>query len=268
MNTLCHVVRMGRCPHASARGTVDAHRFRTPTKGDLVSLSADQSTGGSATGTPEPTESNLPGGRYLLVLICLITSYLISALMSGRVAIIIAALFYLATILLALSTSRHPEHRLARGVPLGIGTAAAIGLVAAGTDVTTGIASLWFVLILAITVGVVVRRVLLDPVVTLQTIFGALSAYLMIGLMFAAGYAAIKHLSTESLFVNGEPANTKTIQYFSFTTLTTLGYGDFTAAGNAGRAIATLEALAGQIFLATLVARLVASYVPMERSRK
>ena len=51
-----------------------------------------------------------------------------------------------------------------------------------------------------------------------------------------------------------------TFQYFSFVTLTTLGYGDFTAAGNGGRALAVIEALAGQVVLATLVARLVSAY--------
>ena len=54
--------------------------------------------------------------------------------------------------------------------------------------------------------------------------------------------------------------NTKTFQYFSFTTLTTLGYGDFTAAQDSGRAVAVLEAMVGQMFLATLVARLVAGF--------
>ena len=51
-------------------------------------------------------------------------------------------------------------------------------------------------------------------------------------------------------------------QYFSFTTLTTLGYGDFTAAFKGGRAVAMLEAMTGQIFLATLVAKLVATFRP------
>jgi len=54
--------------------------------------------------------------------------------------------------------------------------------------------------------------------------------------------------------------NTQTFQYFSFTTLTTLGYGDYTALENSGRAVAVMEALTGQIFLATLVARLVAAF--------
>ena len=106
----------------------------------------------------------------------------------------------------------------------------------------------------------IVRRVLARPTVTLQSIYGALSAYLIAGLMFAAFYAAIDHLDAAPFFADRQPASTQTFQYFSFTTLTTLGYGDFTAAGNGGRAIAVIEALAGQVFLATLVARLVAAF--------
>ena len=112
----------------------------------------------------------------------------------------------------------------------------------------------------------VVRRVLARPTVTIQSIYGALSAYLIVGLMFAACYAAMPYLSGTDFFASHEPANTQTFQYFSFTTLTTLGYGDFTAAESGGRAIAVMEALTGQVFLATLVARLVAAYrAPRER---
>jgi hypothetical protein len=70
----------------------------------------------------------------------------------------------------------------------------------------------------------------------------------------------MNELGTSDFFANKQPANTQTFQYFSFTTLTTLGYGDFTAAESGGRSIAVLEALTGQVFLATLVARLVAAY--------
>jgi hypothetical protein len=86
------------------------------------------------------------------------------------------------------------------------------------------------------------------------------SAYLIIGLMFASCYAAIDHLGVPPFFADNQPATSQTFQYFSFTTLTTLGYGDFTAVGSGGRAVAVLEALAGQVFLATLVARLVSAY--------
>jgi hypothetical protein len=106
-------------------------------------------------------------------------------------------------------------------------------------------------------VSVVVGRVLRHRVVTMQTVFGALSAYLLIGFMFAALFTAAATLTTTPLFANGEPADPDGIQYFAFITLTTTGYGDLTPAGQPGRSLAVLEALAGQIFLVTLVARLV-----------
>src|SRR5207245_10335758 len=99
-----------------------------------------------------------------------------------------------------------------------------------------------------------------------QAIYAALTAYLVIGFMFAAVFAAIYHLNGDQFFARGEIANTQTFQYFSYTTLTTLGYGDFTAGYSTGRAVAVLEALTGQVFLATLVARLVAAFrAPADR---
>jgi Major intrinsic protein/Ion channel len=93
-----------------------------------------------------------------------------------------------------------------------------------------GIASIWAGLVLLFAVVLIVHRVLSFGTVTIQSIYGALSAYLITGLMFAAFYAALNVLGGDHFFANGQPASTQTFQYFSFTTLTTLGYGDFTAA--------------------------------------
>jgi hypothetical protein len=141
-----------------------------------------------------------------------------------------------------------------------IGSVGALAATLTHTQDGEGAAYLWRGLILLITVVLIVRRVLARPTVTVQSIYGALSAYLVVGLMYAAFYAAIQHLGSGEFFAHHQPANTQTLQYFSFTTLTTLGYGDFTAAGNGGRALAVIEALTGQVFLATLVARLVAAF--------
>jgi len=140
------------------------------------------------------------------------------------------------------------------------GTAAAIAASLTHTRIGEGAADIWKGLILLVTAVLIVRRVLARATITVQSIYGALSAYLIIGLMFAAFYAAIQHLGSGEFFASHQPADTQTLQYFSFTTLTTLGYGDFTAAGNPGRALAVVEALTGQVFLATLVARLVAGF--------
>ena len=64
---------------------------------------------------------------------------------------------------------------------------------------------------------------------------GVISAYMIIGLMFAAIYGAIYGFDGNTFFAQGAIGNSKTFQYFSFTTLTTLGYGDFTAATSGGR---------------------------------
>jgi hypothetical protein len=202
-----------------------------------------------------------------MLLLVLISTYLLSAFSSSKLVIDLQVLLFLAVLMLALRNAPLPRRwTLLVSVVALTGSAAAVGASVTGTEAGMGAAEIWKGLVLLLTAVLIVRRVLARPVVTIQSIYGALSAYIIIGLMFAAWYAAMWHVDGR-FFVNGEPANTQTFQYFSFTTLTTLGYGDFTAAGEGGRAIAVMEALTGQIFLATLVARLVAAFrAPAERA--
>ena len=130
-------------------------------------------------------------------------------------------------------------------------------------DVARGASGLWMTLILLMTACLIVWRVVTFPSVTVQSIYGAVSAYMIIGLMFASLYGAMYYLGHRVFFAQATATATPSLfQYFSFTTLTTLGYGDFTAVTNSGRAFAMIEAITGQIFLATLVARLVAAFRP------
>ncbi|MGC1283703.1 MAG: potassium channel family protein [Streptosporangiaceae bacterium] len=201
-----------------------------------------------------------PGGRYGLLLLVLISTYLLSSF-SISVAADLQVPLFLAALLLALR--RSPLSRrwtMLVGAVALVGSVAAFGASLTDTNTGDGVSELWKGLVLLLTAVLIVRRVLARPTVTLQSIYGALSAYIIIGLMFATFYAAIEHLGAGNFFADGHRANTQTFQYFSFTTLTTLGYGDFTAAGNGGRALAVMEALTGQVFLATLVARLVAAF--------
>jgi voltage-gated potassium channel Kch len=75
--------------------------------------------------------------------------------------------------------------------------------------------------------------------------------------MFAALFAAIGGIGAEPFFVQADDPGVQTYLYFSFVTLTTVGYGDFTAATNLGRTLATTEALLGQLYLVTVIAVLV-----------
>ena len=206
----------------------------------------------------EPTG---PEARYGLLLITLITAYLLSAVTHSEWA---EAVHVGLIVVVALLAVRHAGltrrgNVLVIGVTLVTATAAAVGVTSTNTR-AEGIASIWNGLLLLATVVVIIDRVVRFERVTAQSIYAALSSYLLIGLMFASFFGALGYLVSGPFFADGQPVNSQTLQYFSFTTLTTLGYGDFTAAGSLGRALAVLEALAGQVFLATLVARLVSAY--------
>ncbi len=204
------------------------------------------------------------GPRYGSLLVILIVTYLLSALTVGALVSTVQVVLFLGVVLIALRSGRF-HHRTGQIIAVGLlvgTTAAAIFQLVDKNGQGGALASLWTALILVLAVFFIVRQVLAQPEITEQSIFGALSAYMMIGLIFSAVYLAMWKFNgtSHSFFANGTTPNTKLFQYFSFTTLTTLGYGDFTAVGDGGRAVAVLEAMVGQMFLATLVARLVAGF--------
>jgi hypothetical protein len=110
--------------------------------------------------------------------------------------------------------------------------------------------------------------------VTVETMFGGLCLYLIVGLFFGTAFAAIEEIGGNAFFHQLSVAQSETndFLYFSFTTLTTVGYGDLTAATNFGRSLAITEALIGQIYLVTVVAVIISNMRPSrarprERSR-
>jgi Ion channel len=200
--------------------------------------------------------------RFSLVFALLVVSYLLSALLSSPRSRALDLVLYAVVLLIALRSAGLPPRtarRLRWAMLTGSLVAAALVLVGTGR-VVVGSAALWLAAVTATTVCVVVWRVLHHERITLQTVFGALSAYLLIGFTFAALFAATAQFDTRTFFVGGQPAENDNLQYFTFVTLTTTGYGDLVAAHNPGRALATMEALIGQIFLVTLVARLVSQF--------
>jgi len=203
--------------------------------------------------------------RFGLLFAVLAGTYLVSAFLSGPLIRILQLALFLAVVMIAVRASRVTRRitRLANAVVLA-GTAAALAVTQATSATpssrTAGAAFAWIAAMLLFAVILILREVLTAKDVTLQSIFGALSAYLVIGLMFAAGYATMSAFGGAPFFANGQPGSTATFQYFSFTTLTTVGYGDFTAAAASGRAVAVMEAVLGQVFLAVLVGWLVSTF--------
>ena len=110
----------------------------------------------------------------------------------------------------------------------------------------------------AIIVGVV-RSLRARQGVTLEAVFGVLCVYLLIGMLFAFLYGSIDRLGGSPFFAGGQPASVADCLYYSFTTLTTVGYGDLTAHSNLGHTLSVSEALVGQIYLVTIVSLIVAN---------
>jgi drug/metabolite transporter (DMT)-like permease len=118
---------------------------------------------------------------------------------------------------------------------------------------------------IAIATGVV-RHVRQERAVTIPTMFGVLCIYLLIGMLFAFMFSVVDHLAHTPFFTNGQEDQSDFL-YFSFTTITTTGYGDFVPATNLGHSLAIAEALTGQIYLVTVVAVIVGNLRPRQAPR-
>lgn len=165
-----------------------------------------------------------------------------------------------ATLFVAVLTSRAPRatRRVASiavaGVVLVGGIAAAVGGAhpALTFAATAGL--------LLVTAGVILAglvRLVIERGVVLQAVFGALAVYMLVGLTFAFLIGAMATGGSGAFFASGTDATQATRVYYSFTALTTTGFGDYTAAGQPGRALAVLEMLVGQLYLVTVIATLV-----------
>lgn len=109
----------------------------------------------------------------------------------------------------------------------------------------------------AVIVGIV-RSLRARGHVTVEAVFGVLCLYILIGMFFAGVYGSIDRLG-QDFFANGASGTVAHCLYFSFITLTTVGYGDYTAASNLGHTLSATEALIGQIYLVTVVSVIVSN---------
>jgi hypothetical protein len=110
----------------------------------------------------------------------------------------------------------------------------------------------------AIALGVI-RSLRATRMVRLEAVMGVLSLYVMLGLLFAFLFGAVDQLGGEPFFAGGAAATVAKCLYFSFTTLTTVGYGDLAARSDLGHTLCVFEMLIGQIYLVTVVSLIVSN---------
>lgn len=110
-----------------------------------------------------------------------------------------------------------------------------------------------------IAAGATLKFVVQAPVVDAETVYAALSTYLLAGLFFGIIYSAIEFMQPGSFAGPGEFTEASAV-YYSFVTLATLGYGDFLPKTDLARGVATFEVIGGQLYLAVMVARLIGAF--------
>lgn len=208
---------------------------------------------------------------YGLLLVLLLSDFmLLAALPDSPFSGALRVPFVIVTLFLALRTSHASPHlvRLARFATV-IAVIATVASFLGDAERIRAATGLIFVILLAATPIVILRRILGHAEVTIETILGALCVYLLIGLTFASLFTTVNALGTEYFALPASQNQPVDLLYLSFITLTTVGFGDVVPNGDFARSIVVLEALIGQIFLVTLVARLVAGFgrEPRQRSR-
>jgi len=117
-------------------------------------------------------------------------------------------------------------------------------------------------------IGLMLRYVFGPEVMDADRLWGAASVYLLIGILWCFIYALTEISVDVAFLVRGEPARLALtdLRYFSFSTLTTIGFGDIVPVTRTGQIAAILEGIVGTLFLAILIAKLVGVYPPPQRA--
>ena len=137
-----------------------------------------------------------------------------------------------------------------------LGASFTIALTQAGGDARRYL-SVTSLLLTLLAMGAIARRIRIHPEISMLTVLGAVCLYVLLGLSFAFAFESAGEFGSQPFFTSHEAGTRGDYVYFSFTTMATVGYGDLTAQGGVGRALAVTEGLFGQIYLVTAVAALI-----------
>lgn len=167
-------------------------------------------------------------------------------------------LLYSATLVTALWTSGRTRLNSRTTVALAwLAAVAAASQLVFGGDNLAALVALCTGVLIGATIVVIALGILDQGIVNAQSVLGALCIYVLLGLMFAFLYGIVAVLGDGDFFAQGTDGDRAVRVYFSFVTLATVGYGDYTAAHDVGRTLAIVEGLSGQLYLVTVIALLV-----------
>ena len=199
-----------------------------------------------------------------LVLILVLLTYVLASLTrySGWTAVVITGAGCASAVVAFVSSGSRSSRVSVVGWLAATAVALAVAAAITDHDFLLGAAALLQMFLLVAATGTVLSAVLTEPDVNFRTILGAISVYMIFGLLFTSLYVTIDRLQTGAFFISEAGSHEGNYIFFSFTTLTTTGYGNLVPAAQPGKMFAGLEMLIGQIFLVTLIAGLVSLWRP------
>jgi len=130
--------------------------------------------------------------------------------------------------------------------------------------------SIFGIIFIAYIAVLILAHIFRQDEVTLEMIYGAIVVYILIGVLWFFLYQLTEVMHPQSFTFSMTPGDDmrKTLQYFSFVTLTTLGYGDVFPVSGPAKSLTTLEAIVGQMYIAVLIARLVGIHIAQTLMKK
>jgi hypothetical protein len=201
------------------------------------------------------------------VLVLILITYCLSVSLTQEWQRSVVLFVQIATVWLALrvSDARRVVRLLASVVLVVAGAIAVMNLVGVRGKAITAIIFLTSSLLYLIAPMSILRAIVSKRDVDQETVLGAIDAYLLLGMFFAFVYQALGALQPPFFEGGTEGAVAQSVAqslFFSFTTLTTTGYGNLVPAANPGQSIAVMEMLIGQLFLVTAVAKVINAWRP------
>jgi hypothetical protein len=199
-----------------------------------------------------------------LVLVLVLATYVLASIVPNRGwGGVLLTITTSATAVVALSSSDVRPIMVRRALWVAVlSTALAVVSVISGGHAALDVASFLVLGLLALSMAAVLQRVLTAGEVSSRMILGAISVYTSLGIFFTWAYGLIDRIEGGGFFGSGVAAKGSDFVFFSYTTLTTTGYGDLVPVGKVGRMVSGLEMMIGQVFLVTLVAGLVSLWRP------
>jgi hypothetical protein len=206
---------------------------------------------------------------YGLVLLLVVATYVVSVSVTETRAASIVLTVQLATVWLTLRTSR-----ARRGVRIVADIVLCLAAVVAGASFFVhqpgnelgGIFTVSCLLYLIAPFSIV-RHLIMRAQIDTETLLGAIAAYLLIGMFFAFAYKAAGEFGSVPFFGAAGHGSLTQDLFFSFVTMTTVGYGNLVPAANPGQTLAVLEAVTGQLFLVVAVGKIISGLQPRRGER-